>query len=102
MRTISNSQQKRSQFLSSSMAACLFLAGAAAWAQPAATVIRASAFAVSGNVKDMPDDNDEHPPTAHPKHDLPSKGDGGSGDDGVLQKERGDDVKAQKNPLFPG
>ncbi|HXB69068.1 MAG TPA: hypothetical protein VNY05_12535 [Candidatus Acidoferrales bacterium] len=102
MRTISNSQPKRSFFLSSSMAACVFLAGAAAWAQPAATVIRASAFAVSSNVKDMPDDNDEHPPNAHPKHGLPSKGDGASGDDGALQQEHGDDVKAQKNPLFPG
>jgi hypothetical protein len=84
---------------------CLAIAwslATAASAQPVLTINHPSAFAVSQAARDMPDDDNMGPPTNHPHHQLPSRDDGRSGDDSALQKDKGDDVKAQKNPLFPG
>src|SRR2546426_4112650 len=82
----------------------LLLAAVGASAQNSPSVTKPSAFAVSPRVVDLPDDNEKHPATEHPRHPLPNRDshNGQNQDDDARQRNPEPRVKAFPRPSFNG
>jgi len=80
----------------------LLVVAVGASAQNGPSVTRASAFAVSPRVVDLPDDHEKHPATEHPHHRLPDRDNGENRDDDARQRHPEPRVKAFPRPAFNG
>jgi hypothetical protein len=82
----------------------LLLVSTGALAQNTISVTRASGFAVSPRVIDLPDDDRHNPPTGRPHHPVPNHGHGNglNGDDPARQHHPGPPSKAFGHAYFAG